>query len=346
MSHPLEAVFDQFRILASRVRLLGERSRLTRGESARTQQGADALPGSLSVEAPTREQERVPTIPNHLRTRGARDRRGHDGVGRPGRRESDRRPHVTENRRVLLSGPDEGWRLLAAYMFEEAGYTVYAEANQRQALRSTERLLPDVIVMRIEAPDTLAVPPALGDASTKIPVVVLTSSLHSIEVPRASGAVTLLPHCTDVHELIDEADTLIVTAPRVQRTLQRRLLALKELAQHYRTDAEGQERLRHLIDRLQVAILAVDEAGRCIAASDGATVLTGYSRPQLLTTSMMHDGFAAGHVSDELWRSVLANRPYAGTTTITTREGEDVPVHAAAVAEILPGLHVAAFVAA
>jgi PAS domain S-box-containing protein len=146
--------------------------------------------------------------------------------------------------------------------------------------------------------------------------------------------------------LIDEADTLIVAAPRVQRTLQRRLFALKELAQHYRTDAEGQERLRHLIDRLQVAILAVDEAGRCIAASDGATVLTGYSRPQLLTASVLHDGFAAGHVSDELWRSILANRPYAGTMTITTRDGEDVPVHAAAVAKILPGLHVAAFVAA
>ena len=142
--------------------------------------------------------------------------------------------------------------------------------------------------------------------------------------------------------LVGEVDTLIAAAPRAQRTLKRRLLDLQELARFYTPDAEGQARLRHLIDRLQVAILAVDEQGHCIAASQGATMLTGYSRLQLLTTSVFQAGFAGGHVSDERWRGFLANRQYAGTTTITNRAGEDVTVHAAAV-EIMPGFHVAAF---
>jgi PAS domain S-box-containing protein len=327
MSHLHEAVINWVQRLVGRVRLLAERTR--------------------PLEAPTCGHEcGVSIVSEHVGIGGADDRRLHEGVVRPGRRHSDRRLHATENKRVLLAGPDKAWRLLAAYVFEEAGYSVYAAGDHRQAVTSAARLLPDVVVIQIEPPDALDVPARLADMSTSnIPVVVLTSSLQSIQVHRARGrgAVTLLPHPTDVYELIEEADTLIAAAPRVQRTLKRRLLDLKELVQHYRTDAEGQERLRHLIDRLQVAILAVDEEGHCIAASEGATVLTGYSRRQLLTASVLDEGFAGGHVSDELWRNFLANRHYVGTTTITNRAGEGVAVHAAAVAEILPGFHVAAF---
>ena len=95
-----------------------------------------------------------------------------------------------------------------------------------------------------------------------------------------------------------------------------------------------------------MAIFAVDEQGQCVAASQGATRLTGYSRLQLLTTSVFQSGFGGGHVSDERWRGFLTNRHYTGTTTITNRAGEDVTVYAAAVAEILPGFHLAAFAAA
>ena len=242
-------------------------------------------------------------------------------------------------------GPDEAWRLLTAYLFEEAGYAVYAAADQLQAVAFTTRLLPDVVVVQMEAPDTLDLLARLSEGSSTydIPVVVLTSSLQSTEARRAreAGGVTL-SGTGEVDVLVGEVDTLIAAAPRAQRTLKRRLLDIQELARYYTPDAEGQERLRHLIDRLQVAILAVDEQGHCIAASQGATMLTGYSRVQLLTTSVFQEGFAGGHVSDELWRGFLANRQYAGTTTITNRAGEDMTVHAAAV-EIMPGFHVAAF---
>jgi PAS domain S-box-containing protein len=278
------------------------------------------------------------------------ERRQHDRLARPGRRQSDRRTPAAENRRILLVGPDEAWRLLSAYVFEEAGYSVYAAADGCQALAFTTRLLPDVVLVQMDSPDTLDVLAGLseGSSTSDIPVVVLTSTLESTEARpvRAAGGVTLLPQPTDVDVLVGEVDALIAAAPRAQRTLRRRLLDLQELARYYTPNPEGQERLRQLIDRLQVAIFAVDEQGRCIAASEGATVLTGYSRPQLLTTSVFRAGFCGEHVSDEGWRGFLAARHYTGTTTITNRAGEDVTVHAAAVAEIMPGFHVAAFAAA
>ena len=146
--------------------------------------------------------------------------------------------------------------------------------------------------------------------------------------------------------LVGEVDTLIAVEARAQRALKRRLLDIRELARLFTPGDEGRDRLRHLINRLQVAILAVDAQGHCIAASDGTTRLTGYSRPQLLTTSVLQEGFAGAHVSVERWRDFLAHRQYAGTITITNGAGEDVTVHAAAVAEIMPGVHVAAFAAA
>jgi PAS domain S-box-containing protein len=278
------------------------------------------------------------------------ERRQHNRLARPGRRQTDRRSPFADNRRVLLVGSDEAWRLLTAYAFEEAGYAAYAAADQRQAVRFTTRLLPDVVVVQMDEPDALDVLAELsqGSSTSDIPIVVLMSSLQSTEArrARAAGGVALLAHLAEVDVLVGEVDTLIATPRRVQRTLERRLLDLQELARYYTQNAEGRARLRCLIDHLQVAILAVDEQGDCIAASEGATSLTGYSHLQLLTSSVFNSSFAGGQISDERWRGFLANRQFAGTTTITNRAGENVTVHAAAVAEIMPGFHVAAFVAA
>ena len=263
------------------------------------------------------------------------DRRHHDSLSRPGRRLSDRRTPTADQHRVLLVGPDEAWRLLTAFMFEEAGYTVYAAADHWQAVAFATRLLPDVVVVAIETPDALEilVRLAAGPTTQDIPVVVLTSSLQSITARRA----------WDV--LVGEVDTLIAAAPRARRTLKRRLLDIQELARFYPPDQEGQHRLRDLIDRLQVAIFAVDAKGHCIAASEGATRLTGHSRGQWLRTSVCTAGVPGGPLSDVRWPGVLATEHDGGTMSITTRAGERLPVHAVAVAELLPGVHVAAFAA-
>ena len=277
------------------------------------------------------------------------DRRQHDRLTRPGRRLSDRRTATADQRRVLLVGPNEAWRLLTAYMFEESGYTVYAAADHRQAVAFTTRLLPDVVVVAIETPDALEilVRLAAGPTTQDIPVVLLTSSLQSITAQRArdAGGVPLLAHAADVDVLVGEVDTLIAAAPRARRTLKRRLLDIQELARFYPPDQEGQHRLRDLIDRLQVAIFAVDTGGHCIAASEGATRLTGHSRGQWLRTSVCTAGVPGGPLSDVRWRGVLATEHDGGTMSITTRAGERLPVHAVAVAELLPGVHVAAFAA-
>jgi PAS domain S-box-containing protein len=277
------------------------------------------------------------------------ERRQHNRLARPGRRQNDGRPPAAEHRRILLVGPDEAWRLLNAYVFEEAGFVVYAAGDEQQAVAFTIRLLPDVVVVPVDVPHTLVLAGLSGGSSIcDIPVVVLTSSLQSPEArrARAAGAVTLLAHPEDPDVLVGEVDTLIAVGPRAQRALKRRLFDLQELAQYYKPDAEGQALLRRLIDRLQVAIFAIDERGHCIAASQGATALTGYSRPQLLSSSIFEQGFAGGKVSGKHWRGFLAHGHYEGTTTITNRAGEDVTVHAAAVAEIMPGVHVAAVAAA
>ena len=91
--------------------------------------------------------------------------------------------------------------------------------------------------------------------------------------------------------LVGEVDTLIAAAPRARRTLKRRLLDIQELARFYPPDRDGQDRLRSLIDRLQVAIFAVDAQGHCIAASEGATRLTGYSRAAVADHLRLRLGF-------------------------------------------------------
>jgi PAS domain S-box-containing protein len=272
------------------------------------------------------------------------------GHTRPATLESDCSAPLHDQRRVLLVGAEDDWRLLTSYLFEDAGYTAYAAVQAHQAVRLLSRLLPDVVVVQMEdMVDGLDVLMRLReDASmADMPVVVLTAWIESAHAQhvRALGGVPFAPDGV-AHTLVREVDTLIVATARERRALKRRLLDLQELAQHYSPDADGKAQLRRLIDQLQVAIFAVDEHGHCIAASEGLTMLTGYSRLQLLSRSVSGTSFVPGHVSDARWRRFLVNRQSPGMTTITTRAGKDVAVHAACVAEILPGVHVAAFAAA
>jgi len=273
------------------------------------------------------------------------DRRQHDRLAHPGRRQSDRRVATTDHRRVLLVGPDAAWRLGMTYGFEEAGYVVYTATTLEQVVGLAARRLPDVVVCKMKTDDALAIIAALDGGD--VPVVVLTSVLQSRNAVRvrAAGGVTLLRHTMAGEIVIGEVDTLLAAGPRVQRGLSRRLLDLQELAQHYRPDGPGPDRLRHVIDHLQVALVAGDARGHCVAASEGATALTGYSHRELLTASVWQATFARERLSDAQWHGFLPSRDYTGTTMITTRSGEDVTLHAVARAAILPDFHVAAFAA-
>jgi PAS domain S-box-containing protein len=270
------------------------------------------------------------------------ERRQHDRLTHPGRRQSDRRIATSDHRRVLLVGPDEAWRLATTYGFEEAGYVVYAAANPEHTVAIATRRLPDVVVIKMATDDALAVIAAL--ATGEMPVVVLTASLQSPTAVRvrAAGGIPLLRHAVAGEIVIGEVDTLIEAGPHAQRRLTRRLLDLQDVVQHYRRDGTGPARLRHLIDHLQGALVAINERGCCIAASEGATMMTGYSHHELLTSSVWDSTVAPGGLSDAQWQDFLTSGHFRGTTTITTRAGEDVRLHAVAAA-ILPDVHVAAF---
>jgi PAS domain S-box-containing protein len=274
-------------------------------------------------------------------------RRQRDRLTTPGRRVADARLPVAEQRRILCVGSQEHTRLLYAYLFEEAGYTVYAAADERQAVAFSKRLLPDVVVLEMEGPAALSVCTRLASepSTFDIPVVVLTGAMDSAlaQQSRALGAVPMVSRATDVDAFVGDVDALIAATPRAQRALKRRLLDLQELARFNPPDADGQTVVRRLIDRLQVAILAVDEQGHCVAASQGASRLTGYSRPELLAGSVFHLGLSSEFVSYESWLQFLAHRHYASTTTIANRAGESIRVHAVALAKVMPGFHVAAF---
>jgi hypothetical protein len=100
---------------------------------------------------------------------------------------------------------------------------------------------------------------------------------------------------------------------------------------------EGDDQVRHLL------MAFMNEHGRVPTPADNG-MSGGFAR-EVGTVMVFDAGFAGGQMSDARWRSFLAARHYAGTATITTHAGEDLPVHAAAVAEILPGVHVAALAA-
>jgi CheY-like chemotaxis protein len=275
------------------------------------------------------------------------DRRQHDRLVRSGQGRDDRRIPTAEHRRVLLVGSDEAWRLLMTYMFEEAGYTVYAAVTCRQAVTFTKRLLPDVVIVGTHTPDTLEILVRLSAESgtQDIPLVVLTPSLHSSAARRTrdAGGVTLLPHTSEVDVLVGEVDTLIEAAPHARRSLKRRLLDIQELAQSYPPDQRGRARLRALIDGLQVAIFAVDADGHCIAVSPGVMQLTGDVPQRWLPGPRSHVSLAGTGASEveAPWRRLLAS--HAGwTPTITTQRGERVAVHVALLAEVLPGVQVIA----
>ena len=113
---------------------------------------------------------------------------------------------------------------LTSYLFEDAGYTAYAAGGGRQAVRFVARLLPDVVVVRMDAPDGLDVLMRLREdiGTADMPVVVLTESLQSMQAQhvRALGWRTLAPDTADINALVGEVDTLIVVAARGPRRAQ------------------------------------------------------------------------------------------------------------------------------
>ena len=264
-----------------------------------------------------------------------------------GRRRADGVDAVDETPRVLLIEPDLGTRLLYACLFEEAGYAVYAVAESTGALDVARGRLPDVVVMRVAGPgagEEVLRQWGKDPLISSIPIVVIASLLR-LDVPvRAPGAISVLGKPTGPESVLAEVDKLISVTPRerlVVRQLRRSLSMLRELGQRVKPDERAQERVRSLIDRLQVAILALDTDGHYVAVSRGASTLTGYARAELIGKSIFDTGLALNPRISEGWQQFLDRKESAAKTILPDRGGNVVSIQTE-FATILPGLHAAA----
>lgn len=276
----------------------------------------------------------------------------------PGRRVGERRRAAGRRRgdkqstmvpRLLLVEPHDDTRALYTTLFEDVGCAVYAVASGPEAIAIAHRRLPDVVVMEIAVPgaDGFAILHALRQepGTADVPAVVVTSQVH-FGVPdraRESGATLVLSKPVTPDVLLGSVDELLDSTPPdrlVRRHLRRSLMALKKLGS--RLDERAQERIRALIDRLQIAALAVDADGRYVAASAGAERLIGMSREELLGMSVTDAALIDVLPLAGPWNAFRFQSISTSAATMRDRTGQHVPMSVCFVT-VVPGVDVAAF---
>jgi PAS domain S-box-containing protein len=274
-----------------------------------------------------------------------RDRRRADG-----RRRLDKRSSVVP--RVLLVEPHDDTRALYTTLFEDVGCATYAVSSGRDAIAIAHQRLPDIVVMEIGVPDadgfTILQELRREPATADVPAVVVTSHVHFglPERARQSGATLVLEKPVMPDVLLTAVDELLANTPPerlVRRQLRRSLMTLKKLGS--RLDEHAQDRVRALLDRLQVAVLAIDADGRYVAASVGAERLIGLSREELLGMSVADAALAEVLPLAALWDAFRSEEIATSAATMRDRTGQHVPM-AVSFAHVTPGLDVAAFAVA
>jgi PAS domain S-box-containing protein len=233
---------------------------------------------------------------------------------------------------------------------EEAGLAVYPAVDGPSGLAIAQHCLPDVVVADIDRPTNSGFD-LLGrlhkdPVTANIPLVIVASDLHFDPPDHARAATTILAFekATDPETLIGSVRELaLVTPPErsLKRKLTRTLLTLRKLGTHFTPDADAQRRVRAVIDRLQVAVLALDEDGRSVAANSAASRLTGYSHAELLTMSIFDTLLDEDVSVHKHWQEFLAGEHGNPTAIVRDGTGRTTKVQAAFLT-IFPGLHVAA----
>jgi PAS domain S-box-containing protein len=254
----------------------------------------------------------------------------------------------------LLIEPHDDTRVLYTTLLEEAGYSTTAIANAEEALAIARSRLPDLIVTELVFPrvDGFAlVRNFRNDPETSdIPVMVVTTFAHDAGPERAldAGAAVVVKKPTSVAPLLAAGDRLIRETPaaqRIRRRLARALVGLRGVFATMPIDQTARDQIRAVVDRLQVAVLLIDEENRCLAASEGAEMLTGYTRAEFLTMSLFDLAVGDPETFERVENvfQVDEGRPFA--TTIRGKDGHAVTVHSQ-LAGLIPGVRIAAFAAA
>ena len=133
-------------------------------------------------------------------------------------------------------------------------------------------------------------------------------------------------------------------AARAIQALRRGLSLIK--AEGGAPDRVRRDQACEIVSRLAhvpVAMLVADDRGRYVDANEAAAFLTGYTRAELLRCSLW-DLTPDAHRGrgQALWRAFLARERMAGWHPLRKKSGRIVKARYAAVANVLPGLHVSA----
>jgi PAS domain S-box-containing protein len=266
---------------------------------------------------------------------------------RPGRRQSD----VGNASHVLVIDPHEDTRTLYVEVLGEANCVVYGTADGPSGVSLAENRLPDVIVTELVVPqlDGFGILQTLkaNQLLSHTPVIAITGLLHADARDRArnAGFTNVLAKPVELVTLLQAVGEAVSKTPpdrRVRKRLRRSLLTLRRLGAHLANDPLAQERIRRLIDRLQVAVLAFDDAGRYVAASPAVSSLTGYSRTQILARSIFQAPLVNPPVDmQQRWSQFLTAQDCTASGTVTDADGASIDLQAAFVT-VLPGLHAAA----
>ena len=268
---------------------------------------------------------------------------------RRGRRDAD--AHAVKPSHVLVIDPHEDTRTLYAMMFSDADCVIYSAPDGPAGLATAEHRLPDVILTELVVPelDGFEIVRRLqaNPVTAHIPVVAVTARLHAdaLEAARVAGFARIVPKPVDPSDLLETVWQVLQATPpdrRVRRRLRRALFTLRKLGAHLAGRDAAKERLRRLIDHLQVAVLAFDETGRYVAVSPAVSDLTGYSRDHILARSIFEAPMAEPVTDlDARWHSFLSAQQCTATGRVRDAHGGDIDLQAAFVS-VLPGLYAAA----
>ena len=254
--------------------------------------------------------------------------------------------------RVLTVEPHDDMLDLWSYCLEADGYRVSGARDADEGFAAALRELPDLLITELALPrrDGLSLIAQLrGDSLTRdIPVLVLTAIADDATLAnaRSQGAAAALakPVMPEemqaaVRDILSHGDP----ARLLDRQLRRKLLAVRHLAQRFGASAELREHLARFIDKLQQAVLLLDDEGHLIAASGAAAFITGFS-DTLVTEHSVFDAIVAGErVSTTCWGRAREQEHWSGCAQFAHRNGHTVTTRAVYMAAGVAGLHVAAF---
>ena len=254
--------------------------------------------------------------------------------------------------RVLTVEPHEDMLELWSSCLEADGYHVSAARDADEGFASALKELPDLVITELALPRRHGfslITQLHEDSLTRdVPVLVVTAIADdaTLASARSHGAVAALPKPTMPEEMQAAVrDILAHTDPtrHLDRQLRRKLLAVRHLAQRFGASAELRGHLARFIDKLQQAVLLMDDEGRLIAASGAAAFLTGFSET-LVTEHSVFDAIVAGEsVSPKCWGRARESQHWSGCAQFAHRDGHTVTTRAVYMAAGVAGLHVAAF---